>query len=201
MDEPTTKRPRPNPAPTTSADASQLDDADSVVEVEMPVNASQAHPWKRVMNIQSLRLSANVQDRIESCGTDPMKFLNEHTWLNHSIDEFDAGTIGDAFMACYTYTKELEDKEELGRVRWLFQMLMFWDLVKLIRPGGSGRIGHIMEAELRAFLGPLQQSLDSESAVVKMSEWKCCGEKLDVLCQRFGPGCLFLLGTHLSRHL
>ena len=84
-------------------------------------------------------------------------------------------------------------------------MLAYYDLVKLVRPQGSGRrVGHVMLKELGSFLEPVLGSkspIQIDVAARQLSEWSVHGSKLELLCAEFGPGCLFFLGDLLSPDL
>ena len=83
-------------------------------------------------------------------------------------------------------------------------MLMFYDLVKALRPQASGRrIGHLQEREIRRFLGAVLHEAPIQLADVhqNINLWSRLGKRLDVLCSAFGPGCLFYLQVELSDNL
>lgn len=81
-------------------------------------------------------------------------------------------------------------------------MLMYYDLVKFIKLGGSGRVGRLMYKEIMDFLGPLLETVSIKANVAyrQFGEWSLQGSRLDVICARFGNGSLFFLDIQLSPH-
>ena len=59
--------------------------------------------------------------------------------------------------------------------RWWFTMLMFYDLVKLIKPDGSGRVDHLMLQEIRGRWETLQGQTfaTTEMALQQINGWSC----------------------------
>ena len=144
-----------------------------------------------------------MQRHLRQHGTSPSKFQNDNDFLRNRVTEFGSETVGDAFMACYQYTLRLESRRSMDSLRWCFTMLMYFDLVKLIKPDGSGRVGHLMRQEVIRFLGPVLEpaAIKPDVALKQLNEWSRCGMKVDLLCTAFDPGCLFFLEDLLSQDL
>lgn len=98
---------------------------------------------------------------------------------------------------------DLDARHATDRMRWLFTMLMYFDLVQLIQPGGNGRVGELMMEEIIHFLGPLVDAgvIDADVTLKHINEWSLIGARVALLCQKFGPGSLFYLEKQLSRNL
>jgi hypothetical protein len=165
--------------------------------------SSPRNPWQRVLKLKSLLLPPPIKQHLRDHGTDPKLFLNDDGLLRNSITDFSAETVGDAFIACYQYTLHLVRRRTHDSSRWYFTMLLYYDLVKLIRPKGSGRVGHLMRQELVKFLGSVlgPKTIQLDVALTQLNEWSRLGMKLDILCAEFGDGCLFYLDELLSADL
>ena len=161
------------------------------------------HPWDQFLSLESLSLAPAFGQHLKKYGANPKKFISDNGLLKNRVPEFTSETVGDAFMACYEYTLRLESRRTKDNLRWCFTMLMCFDLVKLIKPNGSGRVGCLMQKEVNKFLGPVlgATTIQPELALKQLNEWSRCGMKLDMLCNEFGPGCLFFLGELLTQDL
>ena len=159
--------------------------------------------WAPFLRVKSLRLPATVQHHLTEHGSDPEKFLSDHEVFKHKIFECAENQAADAFMACYQYTLELVSRRTKDNLRWCFIMLLYYDLVRLIKPRWSGKIGHLMLTDMRRFLGSAAQTtdIDVKTAHKEIAAWANCGKHLDLLCATFGPGCIFYLSDLLSLNL
>ena len=160
------------------------------------------HPWGVFIRLEDVTLPSEVQKYLRKT-TDPIKFLADEKILENKIDQFGAETVADAFVACYKYTLQLETRRSTDQFRWCFTMLMYFDMVRLIRPEGSGKVGPMMLQELEAVLGPILEQLhvDKQQALQRIDKWSLYGAKSSQLCDEFGAGCLFFLGEYLSENL
>ncbi len=161
------------------------------------------HPWRPIIQMRSLCLPERYRVHLEANGTDPLCFINDNEVLQNAVVDYGESDVGDAFMACYNYALQLVRRRATDRIRWFFTMIMFFDLVRLIRPHGSGRVGRLMMQEIVGFLGPLIDAgeIEAEVTLAQINEWQLCGSKLDHLCRKFGPGSLFYLEDQLSPDL
>ena len=161
------------------------------------------HPWRPFLHLRELTLDPLVSQHLTAHGTDPTPFLNDPKTLKHAIGDFGPGTLGDAFMACYEYACRLEERGSNDRFRWCFAMLMFFDLVQLIRPEGSGRVGHLMQQDIHETFAQVLRAagISEDMALKRLNEWSLLGSKINKLCEEFGEGCLFFLGELLSKDL
>jgi hypothetical protein len=162
------------------------------------------HPWQAFLNLTSVELPLTITIHIRKHGTDPKIFLNDDMGLVHRIAEFGAITAGDAYMACCSYTLRLDNRRTKDNIRWCFAMLGFFDILKLIRPIGSGRVGQVMAPDIVRFLGPVlgKSGRTPEEDLRQLKEWCRYGSKLDKLCAELGgSGFLFFLDKQLSRDL
>ena len=159
--------------------------------------------WAPFLRIKSLKLPPSVQQHLTEHGSDPEKFLSDHEVFKHMIFECADNQAADAFMACYQYTLELVSRRTKDNLRWCFIMLLYYDLVRLIKPRWSGKIGHLMLTDMRRFLGSAAKTtdIDPKTARKEIETWANCGKHLNLLCATFGPGCIFYLSDLLSPNL
>lgn len=165
------------------------------------------NPLKSFLALDSLSLPLVFHRHLQDHGADPRIFFTDkgsslRRTIMDSGDESDA--VGDVFMSRYNYTIELEDRSTTDNWRWCFIMLMYFDLVKLIRPDASGKkVGHSMheDMEMMDFLKPLVETgaIKPEVACRQFTEWCLQGSKLDLICTHFGEGSLFFLGPSAVR--
>ena len=159
------------------------------------------HPWAPFMRLKSVELAYSIRYHLRTHGSDAERFLSDTKLLKHEV--FDpTGTVSDKFMACYQYTMQLAARRSKDNIRWCFTMLMYFDLVKVVKPKSSGKkIGCLMLKDITRFLGSESASIDPRVAHKQLNKWAACGRKLDLLCSTFGPGCIFYLVDLLSTNL
>lgn len=159
------------------------------------------HPWAPFMRMKSVVLAYSIEHHLKRYGPDAENFLSDNGLLKHKIFECAEDTISDKFMACYEYTLQLAARRSKDNIRWCFTMLMYFDLVKVVKPKSSGKkVGHLMLKDITRFLGS-ESSIDPKLAHRNMTKWAGFGRKLDLLCITFGPGCIFYLIDLLSTNL
>ncbi|KAL8668258.1 MAG: hypothetical protein Q9202_000236 [Teloschistes flavicans] len=158
---------------------------------------SKASPWARFLRLEELTLAPSIKQYLREHGTAPEPFLVDGNALIHEIVDFsDSENISDAFLANYRWTMELEGRAAGDGFRWCFTMMMHFDVVKLVRPKGSGKkISVLMRDEMQELLAPLQDYLDDslDQVLAHLNKWCVYGSKLDLICKEFGPGCIFFL--------
>ena len=81
--------------------------------------------------------------------------------------------------------------------------VLFLNLVQYLRPSGSGRIGTLIYEDVQELLSKLSEDVRPAThvALSQLSEWSTQGKKVNQLCERFGPGCLFYLSGILTPDL
>lgn len=160
------------------------------------------HPWGAFIRLNEVTLPPAVEKYLRK-GVDPISFLADAKIMDHKIGQFGGEAVADAFVACYKYTLHLETRRSIDQFRWCFTMLMYFDMVRLIRLDGSGKVGPMMLQELETILGPVleQIGVDKQQALERIDKWSLHGAKLSQLCDEFGAGCLFYLGDQLSVNL
>ena len=161
------------------------------------------NPWNPVMRIVNLGLSSETCEMLSALRDEPHRFLEDRHFLEHEANRFQ-DSPADAFLSHYNYALVLQQRRAVDGIRWLFVLLLFFDIVKEIRPDASGRrIGHLQAQEVEDFLGPVLEHAPMELAKVteNMDNWSKMGRRLNVLCERFGEGCLFYLSHVLSDNL
>ena len=182
------KRAKPNPI--------EADDG-------LPLLPAPRNPMQRFLNITqvTLLLPKQMESFIRVNGPDAAAFLEDFETLGDELLE--AVDIADALVRRYEYTVVLQNRQKKDRYRSLFSMLMFFDIVQCLWPQASGRLGEVMKDQLTETLGEVAKNGEYQVSVMRdgMNEWSLIGSKLDGLCSMFGPGCLFLLGEHLSDDL
>ncbi|EXJ62447.1 hypothetical protein A1O7_02882 [Cladophialophora yegresii CBS 114405] len=170
-----------------------------------PTTANDAGPssWSRFLRLKSsdLCLPEAVREHLDVYGDDAAIFLLDIDTLDDEIStSISSADRGNAFSSRYAYTLSLQDRRQKDTLRWGFVMIMYFDLVKLIRPSGSGRVGRNMHRDLQEYLGAVleYEGVDANVALGDVNEWSIHGSKLSALCEEFGPGCLFYLDGHLT---
>ena len=106
----------------------------------------------------------------------------------------------DAFLE-YERTGLLPDEPSQGyHLRWLFTMLMFHDIMKLVQPEGSKTSQETSgEDALRLFRDTKGEARVPEALTAKrFSELSLIGSKLSQICDEFGNGCFFFAGDYLT---
>lgn len=160
-------------------------------------------PWRRFLKLETLSLVQCARPYISRPGpAAAAMFLEDKAGLEHLGLEDSRGSTADAFVASHKYTRELQNRGTNDNVRWCFSMMHYYDLVILLYPEQSGKIGTLMLQEIHELLGPsLSDILCPRSALRDLNEWSLQGKKVNDLCEVFGVGCLFFLGDTISRDL
>ncbi|EMD95249.1 hypothetical protein COCC4DRAFT_149401 [Bipolaris maydis ATCC 48331] len=164
-----------------------------------------ADPWKRITNMPQLPalaeyICAHLSKYPDS--QDAEKFLRTLT-LSSKCGEYDSrDDLGNAFMARYSWTQQVERRNEQVYVLQLFNDLFWFDMMQILRPRGTGRVGDSMLQELRRFLAPLnfkQLGLEQDVVIANVGEWSIRGSKINKLCKLYGSGAILILHKQLSR--
>ena len=170
-----------------------------------PTHRAPNNPWKPFLNTKSLQLEGEYEKFVERFGDSPVQFLNDtknlvlfgryNTEKRHIVEQ--------AFVDCFQYTMHLKSRQGRDRIRWLFSMLFYFDLARLVNAGAAGRVGHLMEKEVFELLrvDVLRKLYPKALPMERFSEWSVRGSKLNVFCEKFGAGSLFFLAARLSEHL
>ncbi|KAH4163695.1 hypothetical protein HBH98_172320 [Parastagonospora nodorum] len=160
-------------------------------------------PWKRITNLEHLpEVAEHVRIHIRKHGSNPRKFMRTLGLINDCGDYMSSKDLGDAFMSRYKWTIQVERRDEQVHILQLFDDLFWFDVMQLLRPGGSGRVGGTMLKELDAFLTPLllrDDTLDKETVIQNVGDWSIRGSKINVLSKLYNPGVLLVLHKELSR--
>ncbi|KAL8835849.1 MAG: hypothetical protein Q9170_003143 [Blastenia crenularia] len=161
--------------------------------------AAAAHPFARFLRLQSVTMAPVMQQYLERHGVDPVPFLEDTRALKHKrLDFSDTQNRSDAFWATYRWASALVKRRAQDSLRWCFTMMMYYDLTQIIRPQSSGKVGHLMLAQIKDYLGPLQDQVGVPATEVlkQINQWARHGKKLNILCAEFGPGCLSYLAEN-----
>jgi hypothetical protein len=164
-------------------------------------------PWKRITNLESLPgLPDHVEAHIRKYpGVDHAeKFLRVLSLASNCGQYNSQDNLGDAFMARYTWTQQVERRDEQVHILQLSNDLFWFDIMQLLRPQGTGRVGDVMRDELDKFLTPLDvegMGLDKEKVIDKVGTWSIRGAKLNKLCNSWSAGVILVLHKELSRNL
>lgn len=94
------------------------------------------NPWKRFLRIATIDLSPVVREHLRECGTDAKLFVNDQSLLTMNTSRGNE-SAGNALLASYRYTPRLERRQTKDSVRWRFNMLMYYDMAKSVRPTDS----------------------------------------------------------------
>jgi hypothetical protein len=164
-------------------------------------------PWKRITNMTQLpALSEYIAGHIAKYPTqdDTEKFLRTLALTSNCGDYSSKDDLGNAFMARYTWTQRVERRNEQTQLLQLFNDLFWFDMMQLLRPKGTGRVGGAMRDELDRFLTPLnfqRMNLEKDAVIANVGDWSIRGAKINILCNMFGPSVILVLYRELSRHL
>ena len=165
--------------------------------------ATPRHPFRPVMRLKEVYLDPFIAKHIRDHDNDPAAFLNDGEVLKFQAASLDPEKIADIFVSCYKFTKDLKVRIAKDHYRWLFTMLLFFDLFRLIKPDGTGRVGHLMRQDVQTIFGDVlrQAHIPEDKGIEELNEWSLAGSRLNLLCDGFGCGSLFYLGDVLSKDL
>lgn len=128
--------------------------------------------------------------------------------LDNANDEYGSQQSGEALISQYNYTVALDSQHGLGRARWLFQMLMWHDIVLLTRPDTTGnRVTPTMADDMSAIISNVygrseaMQQLPKSKVTAQLRQWSRYGAKAKIFAEKLGAGSLFLLQNELSPYL
>lgn len=164
-------------------------------------------PWKRITNLEHLPEVpeyVNAHIRKHSGNAEDEKFLGILSLTSNCGQYNSTNDLGNAFMARYSWTQQVERRDDKIHILQLFNDLFWFDIMQLLRPRGTGRVGAIMRDELDKFLTPLdfdQMKLQKEEVMENVGDWSIRGSKINKLCSRYGPGVIIVLHRQLSRSL
>lgn len=180
-------------------------------DVELPTDPRQG-PMKRLITRERLRLPRVFTDHLEANGTDGMAFMEVEIALVHHAHRLgkDEG-LCEALAASYHFIASLNERSEMDRVRRCFTMIMFSDFMELLHPRApkieavarTRRVGHLMHERAVKLLDTTFASQPDLLVEAKenMTKWCRWGDKLKVLCDKFGEGAVFYLEASLSDDL
>jgi hypothetical protein len=162
-------------------------------------------PWKRITNLGRLPdVAEYITIYIEKYGDSAESFLQTSGLANHFSGHTLIDDLGNAFMSRYCWTHKVERRDEQVHVLQLFNDLFWFDIMQLLRPKGSGRVGGVMLEELDEFLEPLQLEkigFQKSTVIKNVGDWSIRGSKINKLCALYGPGVILVLHRQLSRNL
>lgn len=164
-------------------------------------------PWKRITNLDSLpQLPEHVKAHIRKYPDikDAEKFLRTLSLTSNCGQYNSQNDLGDAFMARYSWTQQVERRDDQVHILQLFNDLFWFDMMQLLRPQGTGRVGGVMRDELDKFLTPLElegMDLDKEEVMANVGKWSIRGAKVNKLCNSWSAGVMLVLHKELSRNL
>ena len=107
-------------------------------------------------------------------------------------------------MVRYEWTQRVERHDERIHVLQLFNDLFWFDMMQLLRPRGSGRVGGVMRDELNRYLTPFnfeELNLDKEDVMANVGDWSVRGAQINKLCTPYGSSVVLVLHRELSRDL
>ena len=152
-------------------------------------------------NLVSFEVPKAYRRHIDKHGPDPAQFLNDRGSLVHQVAEpsYDEANL---HLGVMRYTLNVQSRTTKDRTRWLFHMLLYFDLAKLKHPKGTGRIGRRMDEEIQELVKDrIHEPEGNPLPWGQLGTWSIRGKKLNALCQEFGTGSLFILQKHLSDNL
>ena len=165
---------------------------------------STRHPWQPFLNLESPTIPAEIKLFLSESHGDPTAFLTSELSLAEGMTDVAHARTDDVFLSYYQFTLRLAERQAVDNLRWCFAMLMYYDLAKLLRKDGTGRVGKLMLAEVEIFLELIlerQIGIKSEDVWSNLNAWSLCGKKLNYICSKLGHGCLFFIAVLLTKHL
>jgi hypothetical protein len=186
--------------------ARQNDDERQRADSHEPPNkrrkAQPRNPFSRFLKMKSISIPPSTANFIQEYGADAQRFL-QRTELRHRVQDWSSAQLGEVFMASYHHTTQLNKDMDTDRTVWIFMMLQYYDICKLIYPGTVGsRLGLHQLEEMQDFLRPLignNNELSIGTAAKDVHKWCTYGTKINILVSEFGPGCILLLAPYLSQ--
>ncbi|KAI4238433.1 MAG: hypothetical protein LQ349_001113 [Xanthoria aureola] len=156
--------------------------------------------WKPILRLENIELDRAAKQYLTEHGINAAPLFADCRPLENEVLGFNGGeTSGDAFAAHFKYTVTLEDRRSVDTIRLFFQLLMWYDLVKIVAPRRTGKkIGKIMLEDIQGFIEPNKLDIESKLILSEVQRWTCLGWKLNVFCETFGPGSLLHLGPLLT---
>lgn len=155
--------------------------------------------WKNVCSAENLELSLQFQEMNHGRA--------EVREVLVSSDAFDAyesvETLRqiDAFKDIVRFGKRVQSRQSLDHVRWFFVALWARDLVRILNPSGSARIGPDMKRELQHYIAhDFVDEADASCAidVDDLAALALVGDKLEIFWNEIGPASIFFLEKHLT---
>ncbi|KIW14402.1 hypothetical protein PV08_07184 [Exophiala spinifera] len=113
--------------------------------------------------------------------------------------------VAHALKVRVTYTMDIAARSDMDRVRYCFTGLMWYDIVKLIRPDITGtRLGHLVKKDIRPLLEAVYTGNITPAwmdAILTEVSTSCkVGHRLNELSNRYGESCIFVLAGKLSKN-
>ena len=154
-------------------------------------NAGPRDPFSKISSAKALDLPEHHALWIAQYGCDDVSlYLNDHIPLEVRYQDQDGEAK--ALANTWRYGSHLLNRKTKDRVRWFFVILFYFDLGRLMRPGGSGRIGKKMFEQIQDLVKKgLKDKVHLEYEQVK--SWSLQGSRINMFCESFGVGCLFFI--------
>ncbi|ETI26605.1 hypothetical protein G647_10419 [Cladophialophora carrionii CBS 160.54] len=144
----------------------------------------------------------------EEAAEDFLQYIDAHKSTDRSAAEIllsprvvDAATATQ--LIADLKNDDANDESDLWQLRQRFIWLMWFDIVKVIRPDISGRrLGRKARADIKSFVSTLEPDEDQvRSIVANIASWCRYGVRLQAICQIFGEGSIWILLPQLSHAL
>ncbi|OAP60188.1 hypothetical protein AYL99_05190 [Fonsecaea erecta] len=181
-------------------------------EEELPVAAA-AHgnnTWFRFLSMTEVDLSTAedfleyVKEHPSATATDAEVLLSprvvDNAAASQLLDDLRNEDMVRGFQRRIDYTLQVNEETDVWRLRQRFTWLMWYDIVKAVRPDVSGRrLGRKVKEDVRAFVATVESDEDQvEVIVANISSWCRYGMRLQAMCDIFGEGCILILLPQLT---
>lgn len=163
--------------------------------------------WKPIVDLKELVMPKAVLDMVKQHGENPETFLQDAEMLENGIVAGKAKTSGDIIFSILEYSENVEGLAGLNVLRWAYSMLGFYDFMKRLFPQtksakmGPRMVEAVVDCRNSGGPGASRQALSDGDFGRKLQVMYKCGFKLDILCNRFGDGCIFFLSGIMSQDL
>lgn len=173
---------------------------DGAGPVKRPRINHAAGVWGAILRLDHLALPTFLERHLDRNRLGQAEnILDDPTLLQGSGG---GGATNQGLLLSIRFTKQVEYRNETGRVCWLFAMIFFFDLIKQFWPDASGRVGSRMNEHIQAcFQLYRPRDLTIDNTIQDMRKWSLRGKKLSEICRRFGNGAILFLSEQLSNDL
>jgi hypothetical protein len=162
-------------------------------------------PWKKITVLEKMpELPSFIRNYLKEHDTDPTTFLDtEGPQAANKFARYSLAQTGDILLAHYTWMEGLDAAKVENCVKLNICDMFFFRLMRLLRPGASGRVGPVLASNIREFLEPIAKGAGRDVGTMTADLDKRCirGARLEKVCKKWTRGCIFYLSFVLTQEL